>query len=167
MSHQQTEELRGLLREILRKQLDPKDLLKILDDIRSGQIRIENGVVRIEQKVEGMTHRYWPNGQKLVQGGPGQMNAEEGEQPAFNEIQAAANAQDWKKTIELCQKEIAKVPEWLTPYFYLGGAYLNTGQHDQALAPLRKFVTEAGPSGYDDSLVARARLWLEQLRKTQ
>jgi hypothetical protein len=35
----------------LEKQIDPKILVALLEDIKSGQIRIENGVLRIEGKV--------------------------------------------------------------------------------------------------------------------
>lgn len=49
MTAAQVEEWRNSFREILAKQIDPKVLDAVLDEIKSGQIRIENGVLRIER----------------------------------------------------------------------------------------------------------------------
>jgi hypothetical protein len=51
MSKEQTAEFRGMFRQVLEKQVDPKVLLAVLDDIKSGLIRVENGVLQIEQKI--------------------------------------------------------------------------------------------------------------------
>ena len=51
MSRDEVEEWRSSFKQILEKQIDPKVLVAILDEIKSGQIRIENGVLRIESRV--------------------------------------------------------------------------------------------------------------------
>lgn len=52
MTNAQIQEWRASLRQILDKQVDPKVLVALLDDIKTGQIRIENGVLRIEKDVQ-------------------------------------------------------------------------------------------------------------------
>jgi hypothetical protein len=61
MSREQTQEWRASFKQILEKQIDPKVLTALLDDIKSGIIRIENGVLRIEQ---GMADRHLTPEQK-------------------------------------------------------------------------------------------------------
>jgi hypothetical protein len=51
MSKEQSDEWRASFRQMLEKQIDPKVLVALLDDIKSGQIRIDNGVVRIERGI--------------------------------------------------------------------------------------------------------------------
>ena len=48
---QQAAEWRSSFKKILEKQIDPKVLVALLDDIKSGLIRLEGGVLRIENRV--------------------------------------------------------------------------------------------------------------------
>jgi phage terminase large subunit-like protein len=67
MSKEQTNELRSLFEQILKKQVDPKVLMAVLDDIKSGLIRIENGVVRIEGKVSEIQEGQKPRALNIQQ----------------------------------------------------------------------------------------------------
>jgi hypothetical protein len=51
MTKDQVNEWRQSFKQILEKQIDPKVLVALLDDIKSGQIRIENGVLRVERGI--------------------------------------------------------------------------------------------------------------------
>lgn len=62
MTREQIEEFRGLLKQILGEQIDPKVLLALLGDIKSGQIRIENGVLHIERDITQIRNEQgWPD----------------------------------------------------------------------------------------------------------
>ncbi len=60
MNNEQVAEWRTSFKQILEKQIDPKVLIALLDDIKSGQIRIENGVLRIESEVTEIAKQQEP-----------------------------------------------------------------------------------------------------------
>jgi hypothetical protein len=60
MTREQTEEFRGLFRQIIERQVDPKVLTAFLEDIKNGLIRVENGVLRVENKVGEIQKRQAP-----------------------------------------------------------------------------------------------------------
>jgi len=49
MTDEQVSEFRNLLQQILASQANAEDLIRVLRELNSGQIRIENGVLRIEE----------------------------------------------------------------------------------------------------------------------
>ncbi|MDP8212124.1 MAG: hypothetical protein P9X22_02385 [Candidatus Zapsychrus exili] len=52
----------------------------------------------------------------------------------------------------MCEKQIEKTPEWLTPYLYLGVACANLGQNEKAIRNLEHVEQEAvGDAQYSDA----------------
>jgi len=65
--------------------------------------------------------------------GPGLIRGDDGEMPVFNQLALIEKSQDWKKLIEECDKEIAKVPLWMTPYAMKGTALFNLGEKQEGI----------------------------------
>lgn len=152
MTMQQNDELRGLLRQVLKKQIDPNVLIRTLDNIESGQIRIENGVLRIEKDVQSLTEHYAPNGFKMLQTGPGHLDQSEGEFHAFEQMTDLYKSHDWASLAAVCDAEIKKVPNWFTPYNYLAVAYANLGRSQESAKMFKRYLDlSASDSDYQSS----------------
>jgi hypothetical protein len=79
----------------------------------------------------------------------------------FQRLQDLERQQDWAAVRDLCEAQIEKTPEWLTPYLCSGVALANLGQQAEAMRRLEhveKFA--AGNPLY----LAAGRI-LEQLRR--
>jgi hypothetical protein len=50
---------------------------------------------------------------------------------------------DWVEVRNLCEKQIQKTPEWLTPYLCAGVAHANLGEVDEAIRRLEHVVRMA------------------------
>ena len=83
------------------------------------------------------------------------------EMTVFKKLLDLQKEQDWSTLRNVCEEQIKKSPEWLTPYLFAGVAYANLGEREQAIK-LLEYVDKqaAGSSQYSDA----ARL-LEVLRK--
>ena len=69
--------------------------------------------------------------------------------PRFGQLQTE---QKWQELIDLCEQQIGKSPEWLTPYVFAGVGYANLGQKDKAIERL-EYVEHhaAGNEEYKDA----------------
>lgn len=65
--------------------------------------------------------------------GPGLISGGNGEMTVFNQLSSIEKSQDWQKLIEECDKEIAKVPLWITPYAIKGEALFNLGKKEEGI----------------------------------
>ena len=142
MTKEQVEEWRKSFKQILQKQIDPKVLVALLDDIKSGQIRIENGVLRIEKKVDAMQYRYQPGGTKIVTK-PGLIQGEDGESAAFKKMAQMEQADDWLELLKLSEAEIQKVPDWPTPHAFRGEALAGLGRDAAAVKEFDLFIEQS------------------------
>jgi hypothetical protein len=79
----------------------------------------------------------------------------------FQRLQDLERQQDWAAVRDLCEAQIEKTPEWLTPYLCSGVAHANLGQPKEAIRRLEH--VEAAASG-NPLYVAAGRI-LEQLRR--
>lgn len=76
--------------------------------------------------------------------------------PRFEQLQAE---EKWQELIELCEQQITKFPEWLTPYVFAGIGYANLGQKSKAIERL-EYVEKsaAGNKDYEDEAARLLRL---------
>jgi hypothetical protein len=130
MTDAQAGEFRDLLRQILVNQSNVKDLIPVLRELNSGQLRIENGVIRIEGAVTEL--------QK--QGAPRALNSEQRRRiivtlanlPGSPEIKIRAtnsNAESARYAEQL-RDAFATTPGWSVPPVFLNmvvGSALPTG----------------------------------------
>ena len=69
--------------------------------------------------------------------------------PQFGQLQ---EQKKWQELGNLCEQQIAKSPEWLTPYLFSGIAYANLGQKDKAIERLEYVERQsAGNEAYRDA----------------
>ena len=79
----------------------------------------------------------------------------------FLQIQDLERQRDWEAVRDLCEAQIEKTPEWLTPYLCSGVALANLGQPGEAIRRL-EYVEKAAAG---NPLYAAATRVLTQLRR--
>lgn len=132
----------AILNQILTRQLDPAVVMDKLDEIGKD----------VKSLKQGRSESYDFNGRKRIQTRPGRLNLEDGEVVEFQKIQQLYSEKNWKAMIVVCEREIAKVPEWLTPYMYAGVAYASLDQDAQGIKRLSHVVENAaGDKDYADA----------------
>jgi len=78
----------------------------------------------------------------------------------FQQLQRLEMEQDWPAVVEICEAEIEKTPEWLTPYLCCGVAHANLGHTEAAIHRLELVERESG----GNPLYSAASRILMQLR---
>lgn len=128
--------------------------LKLKDD------RIKELEVGAKKAKRGVTSMYDFNGAKRETAG-GRISLVVGEEnTVFQRIVELEKNKKFGKLIELCEDQIKKTPEWLTPYLFLGVAYTNTGDRTKAISNLEHVVNNAP----GDPSYAQAEVILKQIR---
>ena len=79
----------------------------------------------------------------------------------FQEIQDLERQRNWAAVRDLCEMQIEKTPEWLTPYLCAGVAHANLGQEREAVRRL-EYVEKLAAG---NPLYAAATRILTQLRR--
>jgi hypothetical protein len=79
----------------------------------------------------------------------------------FRILKDLERQRDWTALRDLCEEQIARTPEWLTPYLCAGVAYANLGQEKDAIRRL-EYVEQAAAG--DPQYAAAARI-MDQLRR--
>lgn len=62
----------------------------------------------------------------------------------FQNIVQLQTQKDWQRLRDVCEEQIKKTPEWLTPYLFAGVAYMNLGESTKATERLTYVKTKAG-----------------------
>ncbi len=83
------------------------------------------------------------------------------EMSAFQKIVELEKQKNYLDLITICEKQIKKTPEWLTPYLFLGIAYANMNNKEKAIE-LFNYVLKNAP---DDPNYAQANDFLKMLRE--
>jgi hypothetical protein len=79
----------------------------------------------------------------------------------FQQLQELERQQHWPAVRDLCEAQIEKTPEWLTPYLCAGVAHANLGQSREAIRRLEHVEKLAG----GNPMYAAAARILTQLRR--
>jgi hypothetical protein len=66
----------------------------------------------------------------------------------FDQLTSIQASQDWQTLIEECDKEIAKVPLWMTPYAMKGAALFNLGKKEDGIK-LLEYVDSQTEGNHD------------------
>jgi hypothetical protein len=83
------------------------------------------------------------------------------EHEIFQQLQELERQHNWTAVRDLCETQIEKTPEWLTPYLCAGVAHANLGQEKEAFGRL-EYVEKAAAG---NPLYAAATRILNQLRR--
>lgn len=84
-----------------------------------------------------------------------------GEFAVFQILKELEKQQHWVAVRDLCEEQIQKTPEWLTPYLCAGVAHANLAEYDEAIRRL-EYVERMAASNPEYSVATRV---LKQLRK--
>jgi tetratricopeptide (TPR) repeat protein len=132
---------------------EEKRIIVLSADVRARDDRIHELETASKQARRGVVDIYKFNGDKWEASGRGNFTvANSTTQAVFQRMSTLKKQQAFSELIPLCQLQIRKTPEWLTPYLWLGEAYAATGQRESALLYLRQVVREApGDPDYADA----------------
>jgi hypothetical protein len=83
------------------------------------------------------------------------------EHEMFQQLQELERQHNWTAVRDLCEAQIERTPEWLTPYLCAGVAHANLGQEKEAIGRL-EYVEKAAAG---NPLYAAATRILNQLRR--
>ena len=100
------------------------------------------------------------NGVKHVQQGHSFRAVTGDEFEIFQQLQELERQQNWIAVRDLCEAQIEKTPEWLTPYLCVGVAHANLGEEQEAIRRLEH--VEKAAAG--NPLYSAATRILNQLR---
>jgi hypothetical protein len=130
-------------------------------DLLTKDARIRELEVKAKQASRGITLVYRFDGTRR-ETNAGNISVVGGEEvKVFQRMVELEKSKAYAELTVLCEGQIERTPTWLTPYLYLGVAYANTGNTEQAISNLEHVVAEAA----DDPAYAEAATLLERLRK--
>jgi hypothetical protein len=136
------------------------EITKYQSDLKSRDERIQQLERQAKMASQGITSTYDFNGAKR-DASPGKMNVIVGEEySVFQRLIELERNRNFNEIIAVCKRQIKKTPDWLTPYLFLGTAYLNLGDKAAAIANLQHVANNA-PGNQD---YARATELLRQLQ---
>jgi len=149
------------------KLLDQNDdlLIKIdqyQKDLNIKEAQIKKLEVSSKKASRGISSTYDFNGVKRETTRLGIMTVTNtGELTVFSKIIELEKQKKYNELIAICEAQIKKTPEWLTPYFYAGIAHANLGDKEKAIE-LFKHVVNKAPEDQD---YAQAEIFLKRLRE--
>ena len=103
------------------------------------------------------------NGVKHIQQGHNFRAITGDEFAIFQELQELERQRNWAEVRDLCEAQIQRTPEWLTPYLCAGVAHANLGQEKKAILRL-EYVEKMAAGNPDYSAATRI---LKELRKEE
>ncbi|MBC8461012.1 MAG: hypothetical protein H8D67_23745 [Deltaproteobacteria bacterium] len=112
-------------------------------DLKKKEIIIEQLEVKAKKAARGIVSMYEFNGAKRESvGGSTTLTVGE-EHGVFQNMAKLAKSGELKQLSNLCEQQIQKTPEWLTPYFYLGLASADMGDKEKAIANLEHVISNS------------------------
>lgn len=121
-----------------------KELISKIDgyqiDLSSRDATIKELRSSAQRTSQGIYDRWEYDGSRRETHG-GTTNITEGHEiEIFQQIIDLEKKQDFASMINLCLLQIEETPDWLTPYFYLGVAYANTGRLEEAAEKMQYVI---------------------------
>jgi tetratricopeptide (TPR) repeat protein len=145
---QQNQELKS---EIGRYQTDLNEKEKTIQELEK----------QAKKAMRGISSTYDFNGAKRITTRPGHISLEVGpEVEIFKKINELEKQRNYPELKNICEQQIIKTPEWLTPYLYLGLAYANMDNKEKAIE-MFEYVLSNAP---DDPAYAQAKEFLKKLK---
>ena len=112
-------------------------------DLNKKEEIIEQLEVKAKKAARGIVSMYEFNGAKRESvGGNNTLTVGE-EHAVFQNMIKLAKSGELKQLVNLCEQQIIKTPEWLTPFFYLGMAYADMGDREKAIANLGYVISNS------------------------
>ena len=134
---------------------------KYQKDLREKERKIEELEKKAKMSARGVTSIYSFNGVKRETSG-GNIKGVVGEELGiFRQMVDLEESRKYPALIKLCEQQIKKTPDWLTPYFYLGVAQANMGLKEEAIKNV-KYVIDNAPGDPEYKEAENILKWIEQ-----
>jgi len=132
---------------------------KDLEDKEKEIKKLEEKALKAER---GISATYDFNGAKRTTTRPGHISLNVGpETEVFRKISELEKQRNYPEIINICEQQITKTPEWLTPYLFLGIAYANIGNKTKA-KEFFEYVLKQAPG---DPAYKQAEVFLGKLKE--
>jgi hypothetical protein len=151
MSKEQAQKMVEIMNKILANQLDPTQVMSKLDEILHAVDPNRSVTTYDFQGMRRMTS-------------PGKMLSDDSASENFQQFGTKAKAQDWAGLSALAEQQKLERPEWFTPYYAAGMAYINLCQKQKALDNLEYFVKRAEGVPTFEQPVKQAEGWLGDIK---
>lgn len=150
----------------------PADVAKAVEDLKNraaAQQRelataaqtIRDLEIKAEKAARGMVETFDFNGARRVSSRPGHINLAEGpEVEVYKRMVELQNAKKWAELRQAADAQTRTTPDWLTPYLFLGVAYANLGNKNEALRAFQHVVAKA----HGDPAYAEAGQLIQRLQ---
>lgn len=130
-------------------------------DLNEKDRKIKELGKKAKKAERGITLTYGFNGVQRKTTRPGHISLSHGpEVEIFKKMQEFETQRKYTELVTLCEEQIEKTPEWLTPYFYIGIAFANLGNKNKAIE-IFEYVKE---NSFGDSAYSKANDFLERLK---
>jgi hypothetical protein len=131
------------------------------NNLKEMQKRADELTLRAQNAERGISDTYDFNGAHRKNMGGGRIDLAVGEETAvFQNMIKLQEEKKWAALREICETQISKTPNWLTPYLFSGIAYANLGDFSKAEIRLQFVVEKAG----NDPHYTDASRLLQQVR---
>lgn len=143
-----------------------KELISKVDkyqtDLEKKDEKIKQLEIEAKKANRGISSSYDFNGSKRVTTRPGFISVEAGQEViVFQNIIKLEEERKYPELIKVCEDQIQKTPDWLTPYLFAGSAYANLGDKENAIIKL-EYVLDKAPG---DPAYARSSDILKKLKE--
>lgn len=127
------------------------EITKYKNDLKEKELKIKELEQKSKLAKRGVVTHYTFSGMKKVMLGPGRFGDLERNTPeneAFKKIQQLEKSQNYESLIKLCEEQIKKNSEWLTPFYVLGMYQAKLGNNLIAIENL-EYVIKNAPNDPD------------------
>jgi len=138
-----------------------KDLASAEQKRKAAEKALQALQVESKKLKRGISSSYDFNGVKRENTAGGTTATVGEETSVFQNLINLEKSKKFGEIIPLCEKQIVKTPEWLTPYLFLGIAYANIGNINKAIENL-EYVIDNAPG---DPQYAKAGEILKSIKK--
>lgn len=142
-----------------------RELTGKIEDYQKDLNEKDRKIKELEEKAKkaerGVTSTYDFNGARRETTKPGHISLRHGpEVEIFKKMQEFKTQRNYTSLVNLCEEQIERTPEWLTPYFYLGLAFANLGNRSEAIE-MFEYVKE---NSFGDSAYSQVNDFLKKLK---
>ena len=151
MSKEQAQKMVEILNKILANQLDTAQVMSKLDEI-----------LHTIDPNRPVTSYEFQGFRRIIS--PGRVNADDAAVANFQAFGTKLQTQDWAGLSALAEQQKSERPEWFTPYFFAGVAYINLCQKEKAVENLEYFVKRANGIPTFEKPVKKAETMLDAIK---
>jgi len=138
------------------------------DELKEKQKQIDEIEMKADDAKAGKTEFLRFDGSMMVTESPGQFNLviETREHRAYLKIGELNDVRNDPELVVLCESLVKEFPDWSTPCYWLGVAYINSNKQANAIVMLERFIREAPDDPEYSKRKTDAKGWVAKLRES-